>query len=1003
MKRKLLSLLLALTMCIVWLPTLSASAEEGSASRTWSMLLYICGADLEGAGGFGTGTLLDILDNDLPDNLKIAVYTGGSPAWDPKGAGAAFNEKVGYEAYVNPGVYNNLFFIEEDENGLNPRMVEVGKGRTDESSYNPMNEVDTATEFFELVNEADPEFFAADHILLEFWDHGGAWQGAQMDIYSQGIMTVQGIKATADKAAELHGDKIDIIGFHDCLMSSFEVAYWLKDSADYLVASEEVLYNEGWRYNFLSIGEDGCWPEDPTPENLAKVIVDKYITTINRDTPYLFSTLSVVDLSRMEALRDALNEFIVDVAYVLLDDLQQGDIGSYIRIARAAETAQAMHPGHGMIDIYDFMYKVSRINDKLKEAADKFIKVLGAPPGSDSEDYNGHVGEADYIGGVIGENPAVIYRGTSSKFDNSVGLSIFYPLSGIQGNLGLIMNGYLNDIYKYMDLDRTYIEFLNWFVMGSELPLFSGNLKFEYTDKQFNLLIDPEEVDVIKKIEFIITSRETDLETFEDHTYLLGSKQITEGWEDAKFSQPPYEEWYSFNGHPVTMTLDNIAEYPGYQGYDRVDCFYNMPVKADILGVLYDGTVNIRNTFLYEMGTKNPVAKAMYFNSLTTTSTDPETGAAVTSSHAPEGLKIYPALAVFDMDDHEIIGYVPYMDSPMELTSGGKIPLDSMLLTSNGTTNYRSYFRVTDARGKVYLSDTLDYLVIENFDDVSISPIIPQEYTGSAVEPKVRLIYQGNHIFEEGKDYVLEFSNNIEKGTASVTVISLLDDLPGTLTADFRIVDAEEVAEMTVGLLPDHDVGMGCLAVDAFEFVEHTRLLEEAKRCYEYGYPLSEESLAKLNRQYYNMTDVFELDLAADNGAELIGAESATLFEHELVFSAENDGENNWTIGLNYKSINKIVPFVPGETLTVKLPVTGDISGVYYVDENSRHVALSFRQVEGAEENYVIFDTEVLGNFVLTTDDNPNTGFDNMFIVELTGVFAALCAVIIIRKKSYNR
>lgn len=103
-------------------------------------------------------------------------------------------------------------------------MVAVDAGTTGENSYKPMGEADTAIGFFDIVKQADPEFFAVDHIMLELWDYGGTWMGAQSDDYTGGLMNLAGIKKKTDKAAVLHGDKIDIIGFDDCLMSCFEDA-----------------------------------------------------------------------------------------------------------------------------------------------------------------------------------------------------------------------------------------------------------------------------------------------------------------------------------------------------------------------------------------------------------------------------------------------------------------------------------------------------------------------------------------------------------------------------------------------------------------------------------------------------------------------------------------------------------------------------------------------------------------------------------------------------------
>lgn len=64
-----------------------------------------------------------------------------------------------YEAYVNPGEFNNLFFIEEDEEGR-PVMAEaeVEGAATTVDTYHDMGLAETAIGSLELVNEATPIF-----------------------------------------------------------------------------------------------------------------------------------------------------------------------------------------------------------------------------------------------------------------------------------------------------------------------------------------------------------------------------------------------------------------------------------------------------------------------------------------------------------------------------------------------------------------------------------------------------------------------------------------------------------------------------------------------------------------------------------------------------------------------------------------------------------------------------------------------------------------------------
>lgn len=84
-----------------------------------------------------------------------------------------------------------------------------------------------------------------------------------------------------------------------------------------------------------------------------------------------------------------------------------------------------------------------------------------------------------------------------------------------------------------------------------------------------------------------------------------------------------------------------------------------------------------------------------------------------------------------------------------------------------------------------------DY-AIQSFDELTLGTILPEAYTGRPVKPRVRLICHGDEdLLLEGVDYTVTYSDNVEKGTGRVTVTSLIEELPGTLTGIFTICGAE--------------------------------------------------------------------------------------------------------------------------------------------------------------------------------------------------------------------
>lgn len=91
--------------------------------------------------------------------------------------------------------------------------------------------------------------YPAENTMVIISDHGAGWKGAGQDETSGGWMTNPMIKAELDDAFEKTGKKVDVLGFDACLMANAEAAYELRDSAKFIVGSEEVEGGAGWQYD----------------------------------------------------------------------------------------------------------------------------------------------------------------------------------------------------------------------------------------------------------------------------------------------------------------------------------------------------------------------------------------------------------------------------------------------------------------------------------------------------------------------------------------------------------------------------------------------------------------------------------------------------------------------------------------------------------------------------------------------------------------------------------
>lgn len=262
----------------------------GNGKDTVTIMVYMCGTDLESRSGMASSDLREMAAATISDNINLLVYTGGCRSW-----------KLNISSDKNE--------IYKVESGGIKRVV------SDAGSVS-MTKPETLASFIKWCAKNYP----ANRNELILWDHGGgslSGYGYDEKYQSSGSMTLSGI----DEALDAGGVKFDFIGFDACLMATLENALMLTEHGDYLIASEETEPGVGWYYtNWLnSLSRNTSLPT----LTVGKEIVDDFVETCARQCNGQKTTLSVVDLAELEAtVPKSLKKFATATCEQVSEDYQ---------------------------------------------------------------------------------------------------------------------------------------------------------------------------------------------------------------------------------------------------------------------------------------------------------------------------------------------------------------------------------------------------------------------------------------------------------------------------------------------------------------------------------------------------------------------------------------------------------------------------------------------------------------------------------------------------------
>ncbi len=323
--------------------TVDSSAREkrtvikGNGKDTVTIMLYMCGTDLESRSGMATNDLKEILAASLSDKVNILIYSGGCKQWKNNVMSSSVNQ------------------IYKVENGGLRRLV-------DNDGSAAMTKPATLTGFINYCAKNYP----ANRNMLIFWDHGGgslSGYGYDEKYPNAGGMTLKGINEALDAA----NVTFDFIGFDACLMATLENALTLTPYADYLIASEETEPGIGWYYtNWLTALSKNT--SMPTLE-IGKNIVDDFVKACDQSCRGQKTTLSVIDLAELEStVPDKFREFAADTAEMLQNN-------EYKAVSDARSGAREF-ASSSRIDQVDLVDLVSKLDTEEGDALAKAL--LGA-------------------------------------------------------------------------------------------------------------------------------------------------------------------------------------------------------------------------------------------------------------------------------------------------------------------------------------------------------------------------------------------------------------------------------------------------------------------------------------------------------------------------------------------------------------------------------------------------------------------------------------------------
>ncbi len=253
----------------------SRSSGNAMAESGWTILVYLCGSDLESDGSAATEDIIEAISAQYSDDVRIVYQTGGTNQWS--------------NSYISSSTIQRWVNVDGD--------IELA----DEIPDADMGSADTLADFVSWGIENYP----AKRMGLVFWNHGGgSISGVCFDEkHDSDSLSLREIDTALNSVFDSMTDKFEFIGFDACLMSTMETANILVPYARYMYASEETEPGGGWNYtdimNYLAQNPDADGSQ------LGEFQCGSYYRHCIDNGDSNGTTFAITDLSKLDALLTA--------------------------------------------------------------------------------------------------------------------------------------------------------------------------------------------------------------------------------------------------------------------------------------------------------------------------------------------------------------------------------------------------------------------------------------------------------------------------------------------------------------------------------------------------------------------------------------------------------------------------------------------------------------------------------------------------------------------------
>ena len=338
-------------------------ADDGS----WTIFVYLCGADLESEYGSASGDMQEMCYADASDKVRFVVETGGANRWQND---FASSDTLGRYLIQN----NDIIAI-------------------DEVSGASMGDAATLADFLNWGVKEYP----AEHMGVILWNHGGgSITGVCFDeLNGDDSLTMRELDSAFYSVFENMTDRFEFVGFDACMMGTVEGANILASYARYMVGSQELEPGNGWDYTVIGdylAANPGC-----NGAELGKVIADGFYESCKLTSEEKDATLSVIDLDKVDDMVKAFNVFAKGMYEASADTTVLANV---IREIEAADNFGGNNRSEGYTNMVDLGGLITACSD--------YVDITGVMSAIDS---------------------AVVYNKTGSTHTGCSGLSIYYPLS----------------------------------------------------------------------------------------------------------------------------------------------------------------------------------------------------------------------------------------------------------------------------------------------------------------------------------------------------------------------------------------------------------------------------------------------------------------------------------------------------------------------------------------------------------------------------------------------